>query len=183
MILWLTPQQAQWLTTAARDESPREACGILGGAAGRIIELSAIRNIASAPDRAYRMDDAELARTLTTLSRRGLEPVAFYHSHPAGDPRPSALDISEWAYPDVAMIIIGLRPSPALTAWSVRWGEVTPIELVIETAPEQAARPSWTTAAQVAVLISVIAAVALLLVVAFSLLPPPPPIPSTPLPR
>lgn len=183
MTLWLTPQQIDALVGQARQGEPREICGVLGGRAGRVTELTEVPNIATAPERAYRMDDRTLAHILMTLARRGMGPIAFYHSHPTSDPRPSALDVAEWSYPDVILLIIGLQPSPALTAWSVRWGEVTPVELVIDTQPERAIRPLWTTAAQIAVLVAVIAALALFLLLAFSLLPPAPPIPPTPIPR
>ena len=181
MLLWLTPPQIDALVAQARNGAPREVCGMLGGRKGQVTDIIPIDNIASAPERAYRLDDRALAQELTRLMRRGLEPVAFYHSHPASDPRPSALDVAEWAYPDVTLLIIGLHPAPALTAWSVRWGEVTPVELVIETDPARAQRPPWTAAMQIAVLVAILAAVALFLVVAFSLLPPAPPIPATPI--
>lgn len=181
MHIWLTPLQIDALVAQAREGAPREICGILGGRKGEVREIIPALNIAASPERAYRLDDRELASALTRLARRGMEPVAFYHSHPAGDPRPSALDITEWAYPDVALVIIGLRPSPSLTAWSIRWGEVTPAELIIETDPARTQRSQWTMALQVAALIAIIAAVALFLVVAFSLLPPAPPIPATPI--
>lgn len=183
MVLWLAPQQVDELIAQARRGAPREVCGVLGGSDETVSEITPVANIAGAPERAYRLDDGELAHTLTSLARRGMNPIAFYHSHPAGDSRPSALDIAAWAYPDVFLLIIGLHPAPALSAWSVRWGEVTPVELVIETAPERTVRPAWTTAAQIAVLVAVIAAVALFLLIAFSLLPPAPPIPATPMPR
>jgi proteasome lid subunit RPN8/RPN11 len=179
----LTPPQIDELVRQARTGAPREICGALGGRSGRVTEITPVPNLATAPERAYRMDDRALAAHLTSASRRGMQTIAFYHSHPTGDPRPSPLDIAEWNYPDVILLIIGLQPAPALAAWSVRWGEVTPVELIIETEPERAQRTRWTTAAQVAVLVAVIAAAALFLVIAFSLLPPAPPIPATPISR
>jgi len=183
MTFWLTPQQVNELVAQAKQGAPRETCGVIGGRGGLASEITPITNAAATPERAYRLDERELAHALTSLARRGMEPVAFYHSHPAGDPRPSALDVAEWDYPDAILLIIGLRPAPALSAWSVRWGEVTPIDLIIDAEPARAARPAWTTAAQLAVLVAVIAAVALLLLLAFSLLPSAPPIPATPMPR
>ncbi|MFN8379032.1 MAG: M67 family metallopeptidase [Anaerolineae bacterium] len=183
MVLQLTPQQIDEMVTQARQGAPREICGVLGGRGRTVNEITAVTNIASVPERAYRMDDRELAHSLTSLARRGMGPIAFYHSHPSDAPRPSALDIGEWAYPDVVLLIIGLRPAPSLSAWSIRWGEVTPVDLVIDTNLTATQRPDWTTAAQIAVLVAVIAAVALVLLLAFSLLPPAPPIPATPMPR
>ena len=179
----LTPQQVNELVALARQGAPREVCGVIGGRGSSASEITPITNVAATPERAYRLDEREQAHVLTSLARRGLGPMAFYHSHPGGDPRPSALDVTEWAYPDAVLLIIGLQPAPALSAWTVRWGEVTPVELIIDTEPARAARPAWTTATQIAVLVAVIAAVALLLVIAFSLLPPAQPIPATPMPR
>lgn len=183
MALWLAPQQIDELIALARQGAPREVCGLLGGRDGVVSEITSVANTASAPERAYQMDERGLAHALTSLARRGMSPVAFFHSHPAGDSRPSPLDVTMWAYPDVLMLIITLQPSPALSAWSVRWGEVTPVEIEMETGAPRATRPPWTTAAQIAVLVAVIAAVALFLLIALTLLPPAPPIPATPMPR
>ncbi|HYO88718.1 MAG TPA: M67 family metallopeptidase [Candidatus Limnocylindrales bacterium] len=184
MMLWLNPTQAETLVALARAGAPREVCGVLlGSVSGEVTDTVPIANLATAPERTFRMDERALARALTSLPASGLELLAFYHSHPANDPRPSALDIAQAAYPDVAMVIIGLHPSPALTAWTVRYGEVTPIEIVISTAPPQAQGFVWTRAAQIAVLIAIIGAVALFMLIAFSLLPPAPQIPPTPIPR
>ncbi|MBL8145173.1 MAG: M67 family metallopeptidase [Anaerolineae bacterium] len=183
MAFWLTPQQVNDLVAQAKQGAPREICGVIGGRGASASEITPITNVATTAERAYRLDERELAHVLTSLARRGLGPVAFYHSHPGGDPRPSALDVAEWAYPDTVLLIIGLQPAPALSAWAVRWGEVTPVELVIDTEPARGAGTVWTNAAQIAILIAIIAAVALVLLIAFSLLPPAPPIPATPMPR
>lgn len=184
MMLWLSPMQAETLVALARAGAPREVCGLLlGPVSGEVIDTVPIMNLATAPERAFHLDERALAHALTSLHASGLELLAFYHSHPASDPRPSAMDIAQSSYPDVAMVIIGLRPSPALAAWSVRYGEVTPIEIVISTTPPQAQEIVWTRAAQIAVLIAIIGAVALFMLIAFSLLPPAPQIPPTPIPR
>jgi proteasome lid subunit RPN8/RPN11 len=184
MALWLTPALAEALVTQARAAAPHECCGLLlGHSAGRISEIIAITNVAAAPERTYRMDERELARALTRLPKANLDVLGLYHSHPQGGPRPSMLDVQEWAYPDSAMVLIGLRPEPAITAWAVRYGEVTPVEVVISAAPPEAPTPIWTNAARVAVLVAIIAAVVLVLLIAFTLLPPAPQIPPTPMPR
>jgi proteasome lid subunit RPN8/RPN11 len=184
MALWLTPAQAEALVAQARAAAPRECCGLLAGhSAGHVGDIIAISNGAAAPEHAYRMDERELARALTRLPTRNLELLGLYHSHPQGGPRPSMLDVQEWAYPDSAMVIIGLRPETAITAWAVRYGEVTPVEVVISATPPEAPASLWTNAARAAVLVAVIAAVVLVLLIAFTLLPPAPQIPPTPMPR
>lgn len=183
MTLWLGPTQADALAALARSAAPREACGLLlGRASGQITEIIAITNAAATPERRFRMDERELARALTSLPASGLELLGIYHSHPASDPRPSTLDVAEWAYPEVAMVIIGLRPAPAISAWMVRYGEVTPAGLAVGAALP-AEGPVWTRAAQIAAAIAIIAAVVLFLLLAFTLLPPAPQIPPTPMPR
>lgn len=183
MILWLNPLQAEALAALARSAAPHETCGLLlGRASGQVTEIVPVTNVAATPERRFQMDNRELARALTGHAGSGLELIAIYHSHPDSDPRPSTLDIAEWAYPEVAMVIIGLKPSQAISAWTVRYGEVTPVEFSISAAAPDPL-PAWARAAQIAVVATLIAAVVLFMLLAFTLLPPAPQIPSTPMLR
>ncbi len=81
-----------------------EACGLLGGSQSRVEEVVPIRNAAESQVR-FRMDPTEQINALFGFEERGLELVSIYHSHPAGPPGPSHIDISEAAYPEAVQLI------------------------------------------------------------------------------
>jgi len=86
------------------DHAPMEACGLLGGSHSQVQQVVPIRNVAESLDR-FRMDPAEQVHALFGFEERGLELVAIYHSHPAGPPSPSHIDIDEAAYPEAVQLI------------------------------------------------------------------------------
>jgi proteasome lid subunit RPN8/RPN11 len=108
-MMWLSREQAQAIVDHARAESPREACGIIAGRGERAFEIISIPNTAADPQHAYRMDERRLAETLAGLDGRGLELVGLYHSHPAGEPIPSPVDVRQATYPDTPYLIVGLK--------------------------------------------------------------------------
>lgn len=91
-----TDTQADPLADAvahARASLPAEACGFLlapdDGAA--IVATLRAHNHAAAPDR-FAMAPLALVAAAATASARGLRVVGVYHSHPQGEPTPSAAD-------------------------------------------------------------------------------------------
>jgi proteasome lid subunit RPN8/RPN11 len=175
-MLWLTQAQADRLIGYARQESPNEVCGILAGIEHRVMDIVPITNAASDPQRTYYMDERELARALMTLEARSLSLLAFYHSHPNGDPIPSPVDVQHAYYPDTPYLIVGLRSHPQIAAWLLRYGQTTPVPVHIGLNPPEASA-RMTKAQKVAILISALIAFALLIVLSLSLLPPAPPVP------
>jgi proteasome lid subunit RPN8/RPN11 len=114
----------QAIVQHAVDARPRECCGFLLGAGRRVRFAVPMENVAQSTVR-YRIDDRahiDLRRVLRTVRPR-LEIVGVYHSHPAGDARPSPTDIAEAAYPSWAHVIVGLRPRrPVVRAFAIRHG-------------------------------------------------------------
>ena len=110
----------------ARRDRPQECCGLLVGSGARVEYAAPMRNVAASATR-YRIDDAahiDLRRVIRAF-QPPLEIVGVYHSHPAGPPRPSPLDIEEALYPEWAYLIVGLEgPRPLLRAYRIRQGEV-----------------------------------------------------------
>ncbi len=94
---------------------PEEACGILGGQAGRVQVVVPVTNQLHSPVR-FRMASEEQLRAFQFLEDQGLEMLAFFHSHPAGPSSPSATDLAEFAYPGVLAIIW----SPGADGWQAR---------------------------------------------------------------
>ena len=89
----------------AREEHPRECCGLLVGSNDRITEAIRAKNLADRADR-YLIDPADHIKAQRTARDQGREIVGFYHSHPAGAIYPSSTDIAEAAYPDAVYLIV-----------------------------------------------------------------------------
>jgi len=81
------------ITGHARSTWPREAVGLVGGvAAGVAQEVIALTNLATGSGRFF-ADPYEQFCALRRFEAEGLQPLAIYHSHPAGALEPSALDV------------------------------------------------------------------------------------------
>lgn len=85
---------------------PEEACGLLGGslASGRARVCLPIENEVHSPTR-FRMEPSAQLNAFYEFEQKGLDLVAFFHSHPAGPPMPSPTDLEEFAYPGVLTLI------------------------------------------------------------------------------
>lgn len=179
MRLWLSEAQARLIIQHARDDAPREACGLIGGVDGRAQTIVALPNVAPDPQHQYYADTRALACALMAFDADGLSLIGIYHSHPMTDPIPSPADIRQAFYPDAAYLIVSLRGSEAcLAAWHIRRGQVTPIALHIgDTLPGNHDDETLSAAQKTAILMSVLLAFALMIVLSLSLLPPAPEIP------
>lgn len=176
-MMWLTDGQARAIVDHARAEAPNEACGVIAGHRGRADEIIPIPNVAADPLHAYHMDEQSLVTALISLEKRGLELVGLYHSHPKSDPIPSPTDVRQATYPDTPYLIVSLKGGEArLSAWSMRYSQVTPVALHVGEEPPPETR-SLSTAQKIAILVSALIAFILMLVLSLSLLPPAPIIP------
>jgi proteasome lid subunit RPN8/RPN11 len=180
MMIWLTEQQAQIIARHALADSPNEACGIIGGVGSRACEIIPTRNTALNPQHHYRIDERELTNALFRLQKTSLSIIGFYHSHPAGDFRPSLTDIEQAYYPDMPYLIVSLRDgTPRMAAWQIKNHEVSPVEIHIGLQPPDPAHEMLpiSKAQKVAILVSAMLAFVFMLVLSLSLLPPAPAIP------
>ena len=96
------------LIAHAREEFPRECCGILLGRGDEIVEARRARNVASSPATRFVIDAKDHIDARRDGRARGLEILGFYHSHPHGAAVPSATDVAEAGYPGSVYAIIGL---------------------------------------------------------------------------
>ena len=96
------------LIAHAREESPRECCGLLLGRGDEVAEVRRARNVASSPAMRFVIDPKDHIDARRDGRARGLEILGFYHSHPHGAAVPSATDVAEAAYPGSVYAIIGL---------------------------------------------------------------------------
>ena len=127
----LSREAARTMLQHARRERPRECCGLLVGARGRIAVAVPMPNLARGRTR-YRVDPAAhiaLQRVLRVIAP-GISIVGVYHSHPHGPAVPSETDVAEALYPDWIHVIIGLqRGRPKTRGFTIAGGQVRTIAL------------------------------------------------------
>ncbi|HEX8921112.1 MAG TPA: M67 family metallopeptidase [Pyrinomonadaceae bacterium] len=98
----------------ARDESPSECCGLVGGQHERALAVYRLRNVARDPYVGYEAAPEELFAAQRAMRERGEELLGIYHSHPrASEPIPSETDVRLAYYPSAIYFIIGLGASTA----------------------------------------------------------------------
>lgn len=120
------------IVSHARQGFPIEVCGILGGSGDIVTESHQVRNLKASPEH-FLMDPRGQITAMKSLDARGLELLAFYHSHPLGPASPSAEDIRLAFYPDVITVIISMvNPDwPVLRAFWIRDMSALETDLVI----------------------------------------------------
>jgi [CysO sulfur-carrier protein]-S-L-cysteine hydrolase len=78
----------------AREEAPRECCGLLVGKGESVVRSVRARNLDAKATR-YLIDPEDHFAAIRGARAEGLEVVGAYHSHPSSTPVPSATDIAE----------------------------------------------------------------------------------------
>lgn len=111
---------SEQLVALARTRTPEEACGLLLGRGGAILEVVSLDNCAPQPAVQYCLDPLAYMHTERAANRRGLDVVGVWHSHPDGDAAPSEADrLAAW--PGWLYVIVGLGGSAAeVRAWRLR---------------------------------------------------------------
>jgi len=93
----------------AREEAPREACGLLSGRGGGITRLIRCANVHPTPTTRYVIDPREQLKAFRAIESAGEELVGIYHSHPVSQAYPSPTDRAEAHYTDAYYILLSLR--------------------------------------------------------------------------
>src|SRR5712691_6930326 len=116
----------------ARETSPRECCGLIGGNDARTKTVYPLRNVAADPLVTYEAAPEDLFAAQRALRDRGEQLLAIYHSHPrSNDPQPSDTDVRLAYYPSAVYFIVGLGDEePCLRAFRIseREGRWEPAE-------------------------------------------------------
>jgi proteasome lid subunit RPN8/RPN11 len=92
----------------AREEAPREACGILAGKEGRVFKLYRATNADHSPV-SYRLDPEQQYRIFKDIEVREWELVGIYHSHPYTTAIPSNVDQRQARYPESSYVLVSLK--------------------------------------------------------------------------
>jgi proteasome lid subunit RPN8/RPN11 len=109
--------------------APEEACGLLAGVGGEVLEVISVPNALHSPVR-YRMDPRDQWRAFQTIEQRGWELLGIYHSHPNGPEVPSETDVSEAFYPEAAYLIWSRRSGTwSCRAFQIESGQVLPVSI------------------------------------------------------
>lgn len=78
---------------ASATVAPLEACGLLFGEPGRIVEASIARNVAEHPERHFEIDPQHLFDAQRKDRAGPMRLMGCWHSHPNGNPNPSQYDL------------------------------------------------------------------------------------------
>jgi [CysO sulfur-carrier protein]-S-L-cysteine hydrolase len=114
-------------------QEPRlECCGLLAGKDGVITRIFPATNEAASATE-YAIAPKELFQSMREIRIAGLEFMGIYHSHPNGDNKPSARDIDQAYYPDVAYFILspGKDTPKPVRAFSIRDGKAAELTVQI----------------------------------------------------
>jgi [CysO sulfur-carrier protein]-S-L-cysteine hydrolase len=110
----------------AREASPEECCGLVGGTTGGVARsIYRLRNIASEPHVAYEAAPKDVFDAQRQMRAHGETLMGIYHSHPrSSDPVPSETDVRLAYYPSAIYFIIGFQGEKAmLRAFSISESE------------------------------------------------------------
>ncbi len=139
MIISIQRAHVDKILDHAREEVPRECCGLIGGIDARIQTIYPMRNVAPNPLVTYEAAPEDLFAAQRSMRERGELLLAIYHSHPrSDDPKPSATDVRLAYYPSAVYFIVGLGgKEPSLGAFRIsgreeRW-EPVDYEIVADT--------------------------------------------------
>jgi proteasome lid subunit RPN8/RPN11 len=126
------------IAAQAKAAGEQECCGLLLGSPEQIDTILAAPNVAADSRTRFEIDPAVLLCAHKAARAGGPAVAGCYHSHPSGDPTPSAEDAAQ-AEPNGALwLICGL--SGTITAWrAVPVGHIhdrfDPVEIATDTGP------------------------------------------------
>jgi proteasome lid subunit RPN8/RPN11 len=118
----------------AREEWPKECCGVVAADDGRATQVYRAANSAKQPNLGYLIEGIDLYRIWSDIEGRGWVLEAIYHSHPKSPAVPSQTDINladQW--PDALYLIVSLEDpdNPDLRGYRIADGKVDEAELAI----------------------------------------------------
>jgi proteasome lid subunit RPN8/RPN11 len=128
-------QVADQLHQAATAAAPAECGGLLSGpTADTITTATPVPNVAAEPQTRYELEPAGVLAALEAIDDADAVHVGFYHSHPTGPARPSAVDRAAAAWPQTVHLICAPTAEPPLAAFRYIGADVgferLPLEII-----------------------------------------------------
>jgi proteasome lid subunit RPN8/RPN11 len=131
------------MVAQALAERPNECCGVLGGvveeggAVARVVERYALVNAADTPRVEYLSEPRSMFTAVRDMTRRGLDIVAVYHSHPTSAAIPSGKDLDRNFSEEVVHFIVSLTTEPpTVRGWWLSAREYDEAEWQLVAEPE-----------------------------------------------
>ena len=113
-MITLSREHIEEMVAHARETSPAECCGLVGGRDNRARGIYRLRNVARDPLVGYEAAPEELFAAQRAMRERAEELLGIYHSHPrSSEPVPSDTDVRLAYYPTAIYFIIGLGATPS----------------------------------------------------------------------
>ena len=115
----------------AKEESPRECCGLLMGDGEVITQHRPMKNVLESRVR-YEIEPRELLQFFKNLRAANQKHLGIYHSHSGSEAYPSETDVRESFYPNCAYFIVSLKDSasPQVRAFRIVNAVVQELEIV-----------------------------------------------------
>jgi proteasome lid subunit RPN8/RPN11 len=113
----------------AREQFPRECCGMLAGVDGKPVKVVRATNSEDSEFR-YRVDDRELLNFLHDCDENGWDFLAVYHSHTRSEAYPSPTDVRlarNWPDPYYVLVSLEDQESPVVRAFRIAEGEISEV--------------------------------------------------------
>ena len=113
----------------AREQFPKECCGMLAGVDGKPVKVVRATNSEDSEFR-YRVDDRELLRFLRDIDDNGWDFLAVYHSHTRSEAYPSPTDVhlaSNWPDPYYVLVSLEDQENPVVRAFRITDGEISEV--------------------------------------------------------
>ena len=132
-MITITGEVVEEMIKHAKEEYPRECCGMLAGKNQTINKLFKTKNIAESKD-LYELDPLDQVKAFEEIDRLSLKLLGIYHSHPDHPCYPSKLDRSQAFYPDTAFFIISLLDchQPEIKAFRIEKGDVIEEDIIFD---------------------------------------------------
>ncbi len=123
---------AKEMIAHAREEDPKECCGVLAGSKGEFLKLFRMTNVDASPYR-FSWDPKELFQVWNEMEDNNWEHRAVYHSHTHSAAYPSDTDIRLAGWPEAHYIIVSLedKENPIMRAFRIVDGDVSEEDLAL----------------------------------------------------
>ena len=136
-MIFLKKEHRDSMIKHAMEEDPNECCGILAGNDNEVSFVYKIRNSTPSPYR-YVMDPQEMLNAMQDAEKKGIDFIAFYHSHTHSPAYPSDTDTrmaveSGWVDFRYALVSLEDKGNPCVKFFTIDSdGKVSDLDLHID---------------------------------------------------